>query len=211
MYTRVPTAILTAVSLVLPCLAPAQQQPLVQQAQTAQISEGLKIVVIEGENGRNDVRTKSASPLVVEVRDEADKPVPNAEVVFQLPWSGPGGVFYDWLKVQTIRTGPDGRAIAKGFTPNDEEGRFNIKVMATAGNKGATGVVAQSNVRGAGGAVSSNGGSSRKGLWTTVGIIGAGALAGGIYAGTRGGNGTSATASNPIVIAPGAITVGGPR
>jgi hypothetical protein len=209
LYTRVPTAILTAVSVVLPCLAPAQQQPLVQQAQTAQISEGLKIAVIDGENGRNDVRTKSATPLVVEVQDATGKPVPNAEVVFQLPWSGPGGVFFDWLKVQTVRTGTDGRATAKGFTPNDEEGRFNIKVMATSGNRSATTVIAQSNVRGNGGpAAKSNG--SRKGLWTTVGIIGAGALAGGIYAGTRNGNGSTTTA-NPIVIAPGAITVGGPR
>jgi hypothetical protein len=210
LYTRVPTAIFTAVSLVLPCLAPAQQQPLVQQAQTAQTAEGLKIVVIEGENGRNDIRTKTAAPIVVEIRDDADKPVPNAEVVFQLPWSGPGGVFYDWLRVQTVRAGTDGRAIAKGFTPNDEEGRFNIKVMATSGNKSAAGVIAQSNIRGAGPASSKGNGNGRKGLWTTIGIIGAGALAGGIYAGTRNGNG-SAAAANPIVIAPGTITVGGPR
>ena len=57
---------------------------------------GLKIVVVQGEGAKNNLRTRSATQPVVEVRDDSDKPVAGAEVVFQLPPAGPGGVFNGW-------------------------------------------------------------------------------------------------------------------
>src|SRR5712664_1796400 len=107
----------------------------------AQQAGGLKIVVVQGEGAKNNVRTRSATQPVVEVRDDSDKPVAGAEVVFQLPPAGPGGVFNGWMRNQTARTGPDGRAQTSGFTPNDEEGRFNIKATATSGTKTASAVI----------------------------------------------------------------------
>src|SRR5262245_44848368 len=152
-------------------------------------SGGLKIVVVQGEGAQNNVRTRSATQPVVEVRDEGDKPVPGAEVVFQLPPAGPGGVFNGWMRTQTARTGPEGRAQAHGFAPNDEEGRFNIRVTATSGNKTSNAVIAQSNTRGTG-----NGGpqaKSNKKMWTIIAIVGVAALAGGIVAATRGDSNSS--------------------
>src|SRR5205809_1166002 len=113
-------------------------------------SNGLKIVVVQGEGAENNLRTRNATQPVVEVRDDGDKPVPGAEVVFQLPPAGPGGVFNGWMRTQTARTGPEGRAQANGFVPNDEEGRFNIRVTATSGTKTSSAIIAQTNTRGTG-------------------------------------------------------------
>ncbi len=172
-------------------------------------SGALKINVLQGEGAKNNVRSRTSTAPVVEVRDEKDALVAGAEVVFQLPPIGPGGVFHGWLKNQTVRTNAEGQAAASGYTVNDEEGRFNIKVTATANNRTATAVIAQANVRGDGSSMSS--GSPRR-KWVTLGIIGAGILGGGIYAASRNGGSTPAAAvTNPVVITPGAITVGGPR
>lgn len=192
-------------------LVPAQQTQPGSSNLVAQ-GAGLKIVVIEGEGATNNSRSRSGVAPVVEIRDESDKPVPGAEVVFQLPLSGPGGFFNGWLKTQTVRSDKNGRAAATFFTPNDEEGRFNIKVTATAGTRSASGVIAQSNVRGSGGGGSRTAAKSGKGGWWKIAAIaGVGALAGGIYAGTRNGGTEAAAPVKTVSISAGVITVGGPR
>src|SRR5258708_3866192 len=102
------------------------QQVTGPKSDLTQAPGGLKIVVVQGEGAKNNVRTRNATQPVVEVRDDSDKPVAGAEVVFQLPPAGPGGVFNGWMRTQTARTSPEGRAGAKGFAPHDEVGRFNI-------------------------------------------------------------------------------------
>jgi hypothetical protein len=148
---------------------------------------------------------------VVEVRDDSDKPVAGAEVVFQLPPAGPGGVFNGWMRTQTARTSADGRAEANGFAPNDEVGRFNIKVTATSGTKTTSAIIAQSNTQSGedGGGPKAR---SRSNLWKILVVVGAAGLAGGIVAATRGGGSSSTeTVTIPITISPGPVTVGGPR
>lgn len=205
---RIPVCL--SLILALSCQAQQVSGPKSDLVQ-AQAGGGLKIVVVQGEGAENNLRTRSATQPVVEVRDDGDKPVAGAEVVFQLPPAGPGGVFNGWMRTQTARTGPEGRAQTNGFAPNEEEGRFNIRVTATAGNKTTNAIIAQSNTRGAG-----NGGpkaQSRKKMWTIIAIVGAAALTGGIIAATRGGSSTAAdvAVAVPITISPGPVTVGGPR
>jgi hypothetical protein len=171
----------------------------------------LKIVVLEGEGAKNFTKSRSGVNAVVEVRDQADKAVPNAEVVFQLPAAGPGGVFNGWMRTQTTRTDEKGQAGTNGFTPNDQEGRFNIKVTATAGTKSAGAVIAQANVKGAGGDPTMSNGKSNWWKWA-LGVGATGAVIG-IVAGTR-DNGTKTAAAAtpiPVTISPGAVSVGGPR
>ncbi len=179
---------------------PAQQAP----------AGDLKIVVVEGEGAQNNIRSRSAVAPVVEVKDGEDKPVSGAEVTFQLPAAGPGGAFNGWLKTQTVRTDEKGRAAVTGFTPNDEPGRFNIKVTALSGTKTGTVIVAQSNV-----ANGSNGKSMtgvKNNSWIKwVAILGGAGAAAGIAAGVRGDNGTAATARIPVSISAAPVTVGGPR
>lgn len=186
----------------------AEQQPAAPAA-PAEPPGVLKLIVIEGEGAINNIRTRSATAPVVEVRDENDKPVAGAEVVFQLPPAGPGGVFHGWMRSQTVRSDAQGRAAANGYAPNDQAGRFNIKVTATLGNKTGSVVIGQSNAYRGG---SGPGVSSGRSNWWKV-ILGVGAVGGviGAVAATR-GNGTSAPATtNPITITPGPITVGSPR
>ena len=199
--TNVCALVLTGVLSMPPVWA---QQALVSQA------GNLKIVIVEGEGAKNSIRTRSAIQPVVEVRDEADKPVPGAEVVFQLPAAGPGGVFNGWMRTQTVKTNAEGRAAASGFTPNEEEGRFNIRVTATHANSTGSAVISQANIRGTGsGSTARSGGRNWK-LWA---ILGAAAIAGGAAAAAAGdGNGSSSgPVTNPVVITPGAISVAGPR
>jgi hypothetical protein len=203
-YVR--TCIIFALIVALTVPLPAQQpgtpaSPLIGE------SGGLKIVVVQGEDAKNNVRTKVAVPPVVEVQDDAGKPVAGAEVVFQLPMTGPSGVFNGWVKTQTARTDEQGRATVTGYAPNDEEGRFNMKVTAKSGTKTATAVIPQSNVSGSAGSQAS---SKKSGWWKILAIVGGGALVGGIVAATRGDNGSTAVA-NPVVITTGPITIGGPR
>ena len=193
-------AVILSTLLATPWLHAQQQQSLV----SAQ-SGGLKIVVIQGEGARNSIRSRTATAPVVEVRDEADKPVNGAEVVFQLPASGPGGVFNGWMRTQTVRSNSQGQAASSGLTPNQEAGRFNIRVTAQHGGSNASVVIAQTNVNGSGG-----GGSSKK-AWIWIGIIAAAAIGAGVAAAVSGGSETATTPTNPVVIQPGVIGVGGPR
>lgn len=170
----------------------------------------LKIIVVQGEGALNNIRTRSAAPLIVEVRDAADKPVAGAEVVFQLPPAGPGGVFNGWMRNQTARTNPEGRAETNGFTPNDEVGRFNIKVSATSGTKSTSVIIAQTNTPN-GAAGTGTKAKSKSNLWKVLLVVGAAGLAGGIVAATRGGSSTPVTPPTPITITAGPITIGGPR
>lgn len=204
MRLKICLAVASAVALCVP--APAQEAPAASQP--AAQSGSLKIVVLEGEGAKNNIRSKVAVAPAVEVRDEADKPVQGAEVVFQLPMVGPSGVFDGWVKTQTVRTDEGGRARVTGYTPNDEEGRFNIKVTATSGTRTATAVIAQSNVAGPGGGAMSSG---RSGWWKVVAVIGTGAAIGGIIAATRNGDEVAAPVTNPVIIGAGPVSVSGPR
>jgi hypothetical protein len=186
-----------------------QAQQVSGPMQSLQPAGDLKIIVVQGEGAQNNVRSRSAAPLVVEVRDASDKPVERAEVVFQLPAYGPSGVFNGWMRNQLARTNAEGRAESSGYTPNDEPGRFNIKVTATSGTKTSSAVIAQSNVSGAGTPQLKQ---DRSKMWKILAVVGAAGLAGGIVAATRGGDSSSsAAASVPITISPGTVTVGGPR
>jgi hypothetical protein len=170
----------------------------------------LKIVVVQGEGALNNIRTRNAAPVIVEVRDAGDKPVAGAEVVFQLPPAGPGGVFNGWMRNQTARTSAEGRAETNGFTPNDEAGRFNLKVTATSGTKSSSVIISQTNTpNGAPGTGSQA--KSKNNLWKVLLVVGAAGLAGGIVAATRGGSSTPVTPPTPITITAGPITIGGPR
>jgi hypothetical protein len=205
-------AVLVAVLLAVPLPA---QQPVTrvepgtpQQPAAATAKPGpaaLKIVVLEGEGARNDVRSGIAVAPRVQVLDENGKSVPDAEVVFRLPMEGPSGVFHGWVKTQTVRTNADGVAAATGYTPNETEGRFNIRVTVKAGTQEASAVIAQSNIRGSGAQARS----SKK--WWILAAIGAGAGAA-IGAAAASGNGSSGVAATtPVTITAGPVTVAGPR
>lgn len=208
MKTKALLSLVLSSVLVLPWPA-AGQQPAAPPAPAATAQEpagNLKIVVVQGENAVNSIRSKTATQPVVEVRDDSDKPVAAAEVVFRLPASGPGGVFSGWLNYQVARTDDQGRATATGMVPNDQEGRFNIKVTATSGKRTGTAVIAQTNSN-ASPATTSR---SHTKLYIILGVVAVGALAGGLAAHASGG-GSTPPVTTPVTISAGPVTVGGPH
>jgi hypothetical protein len=199
-------ALTLAASLALPAGAQQTGSQLVQQSPPGE----LKIVVVEGEGAQNNIKSRSAVAPVVEIRDAEDKPVAGAEVTFQLPAGGPGGAFHGWLKTQTVRSDDKGRAAASGYAPNDEPGRFNIKVTATSGTKSGSLVVAQSNVAGSGKSAAGGVGAAKNTWWKWAAILGGAGIAGGVAAAVTGGDSTT-TAKIPVTISAAPVTVGGPR
>ncbi len=204
-----PLALVLTVAMLLPPSLFPQENALKPASPPAQpASDGLKIVIIKGANSTNSIVRKFAEQPIVEIRDADDKPVAGAEVIFQVPWTGPGAAFDDWLRALVVQTGPDGRAATRGLAPNNEEGQFNIKVMANYQGKSAVAVIPQTNVLGKRGQNATS--NSHKTLWITLAVLGAGAIAGGAAAASRGG-GSPAAVLNPIVISSGGITVAGPK
>jgi len=187
-------------------VAPAMPRPVGQEEPGNQepVQEGiLNIEVLEGEGAQNDIQAGVAVAPRVRVTDESGNPVGNAEVVFSLPMGGPSGLFNGWVRTQTVRTDADGIAAASAYTPNEIEGRFNIKVTATANGRKGSVIISQSNVRGR------KAKSSKKWIWWAV----AAGAAAGIVAGVAAGGGSELPPGqqNPVRITPGPISVGGPR
>lgn len=220
-YALIGALTLPAQQQATPPAAPKEASKLVDQ----QPKGTLKVNVLEGEGARNSIRNRSAVAPIIEVRDAADKPVVGAEVVFQLPLAGPGGMFNGWLRSQTVRTDEAGKATVTGYTPNTEAGRYNIKVTATSGSQAGSAVIAQINVESGaattaaeaakpgGGSVPRPPAAMKKALpWRILGpVIGAAAL-GGVVAAVRGSKDSpAAAATTPVSISAGAVTVGVPR
>jgi len=117
---------------------PSQQPP-------APTVETLKIRILEGAGAVHNIATGIAAPLVVEVRNSNEGPVEDAEVTFELPASGPSGLFADGKPVYTTRTNFQGQAIWQGLRPNKQEGSFQVKVTALLGQQSGRISVRQSN------------------------------------------------------------------
>jgi len=166
----------------------------------------LNIVIVEGEGAINNIRQRTAREPIVQVEDENRKPVAGAVVIFTLPESGPGGTFPGGLKTLRVTTDQRGRAVAKGFRPSSEPGKFQMRVDASYQNLTANATISQSNAV----LTAAAAGISAKTI-AILAIVGGAAAAGGAVAATRGNNGTQAPAKPPTVITPGTPSVGGPR
>ncbi len=168
-------------------------QPALFGAQQTQASKPdsepeLKIVILEGEEGVNIIKKKTAVRPVVEVRDKNNSPVSGAAVVFLLPQSGPGGTFATGGKMMTVVTDSSGRATSGAFQPSGT-GQFKIQVTASHQGRSATSVIAQTNQLGA--AAGLSGGA----IAAIVGVAAAGAVTG-LALGLRGGNGNAPSSSS---------------
>jgi len=90
----------------------------------------LQIKVLEGEGGVHPAGAHVTRPLTVEVTDESGRPVAGAAVSFQLPPTGPGGLFLNGLRTDLVLTDANGRATLHGVQLNRTEGGFRIRITA---------------------------------------------------------------------------------
>jgi len=181
---------------------------------------GLKMIVLEGEDGVNIVKKKSAVRPVVQVKDKNDLPVSGASVVFLLPNSGATGVFANGAHSLTVITDSAGRAAVTGFKPVGT-GAFKISVTASYQNSTATASISQTNyltvaaAQSAGatvsGAAAGGGGLSTGAIIGIIAAVGAAAGAG-IALGKKGSSKTSpSTSTTPTgTIGAGTVPVFGP-
>jgi hypothetical protein len=186
----------------------ATQQPSPTPATAGPFNASLKILVLEGADAVNNIRVPMPTDLVVEVRDQNDRPVEGAMVSFQLPLMGPSGSFEGGVRNKSVMTNVQGQASAP-FTPNTEAGKFTIQVKAMIGGlNGMTSITERNAAEGEHGG-KKNWISRHKRL---VILIAAGAV-GGVLAVvlTRGSSSSStSSATTTITLTPGVPTVGGP-
>jgi hypothetical protein len=167
----------------------------------------LRIVIVEGDGTINNIKQRVNVEPVIEVRDPDNKLVEGAAVVFFLPAQGPGGTFSNGTRTLTTSTDRMGRAAARGIRPNNQTGRFDIRVTASYQGATASAAITQTNISGA----TPGGGGMGVGTkaWIILAICG-GVVAGAVLAAThKGSSGSSGTP--PIVITPGTPTVGAPQ
>jgi hypothetical protein len=180
----------------------------------------LTIRVLEGEDGVNIIRTRTAVRPVVQVVDRNDLPVAGATVVFLLPGSGASATFASGARTMSVVTNSTGEAAAGNMTPVGT-GSFNINVTASFQGQTATATITQTNfatvaaAQAAGVSTGAMAGGAGAGAGLSTGVIigiiaGAAAAAAGIAAAKSGGNGGNGRPQGTISIG-GTPTLGPPR
>jgi hypothetical protein len=185
-----------AVACLLACGPAAGQQPSAGQR--------LRIIPLEVNNAVNYIPLLTATPPVVEVRDENERPLEGAAVTFRLPASGPGANFGETKTTQTGVTDARGQVGVTGYTLNKQPGRFVIEVTAT--HEGRTGRLLMTQTNSAEKLppeVAGNRGSGKL-KWILLGVAAGAGASLGIYFGTRGN-------TAPISVGTGPVVIGGPR
>lgn len=173
-------------------------------AQTQVPPSGLKIVVVEGDGAINNIGEHRAKAPVVRVTDQTGAPVRDASVTFLLPRIGPSGLFGASGRTMTVLTDEDGMATGRGLVPNQDAGKFEIRVVASQGGQTARAVVTQTNAEPAVAAHKS----SKKFLW--IALIGGAAAGGALAAMGHGGSSTSSSQASPSSLSGAVIVPGAP-
>ena len=171
--------------------------------------QGLRLEANMGDGAFNDVGRNEIGAVVVVVRDSSDRPVAGAKVTFTLPFSGPGAIFTDGSRSMTTTSDQAGLAKMSAAKPNKEEGRFNIRVAASAdGGRSGNLVVSQSNTT----ALAAKSKTSKTLL--ILSLVGGGATAA-IFAAKSGGKSTASPgvpgSPGSTSLSVGVLTVGAPR
>jgi len=112
----------------------------------------LQIVILEGEDGVNIIKKKTAVKPVVEVRDKNRAPgaaiiaggVAGVVVLFVLPESGPSGVFANGARWTRAVTDANGRAVAGEIRPIGK-GSFKVEIRASYQGQTVTRTITQTN------------------------------------------------------------------
>jgi hypothetical protein len=196
-----------------PVVAVSISIPFAPAAQAQNVAPMLNIVIVEGEGAINNIRQRTAREPIVQVEDENHKPVAGAAVIFAITNQGAGGSFAGGTHTLSVVTDAQGRAVARGFHPNNVQGQYQIHVTASHNGLTANANIAESNVVAAGAAASTAAAAGISGkLIAVIVVVAAAGAAGGAYAATHSGGGNTATPVNSAVtITPGSGVVGPPK
>jgi hypothetical protein len=165
----------------------------------------INIVIVDGEGAINNIRQRTAREPIVQVEDENHRPVAGAVILFTLPSRGASGVFADGSRTFTTLTDAQGRAVARGITPNQVSGQMQIRVDASFQGQTAHTTITQSNQSGK---LAKSGPSAK--LLIILALAAAAAVGGICAAKCGGGGGGTPTQPPGTVITSGSGTVGAP-
>jgi hypothetical protein len=115
--------------------------PAMMWAQTGMIH----IRVVEGEGASYAAGSRATQPLVVEVTDETGKPLAGAAVSFHFPEQGPSGLFVNGLRTDLAITDAGGRASIRSFQLNRTAGSFQLRIVASK-DQARAGIVSSQNI-----------------------------------------------------------------
>lgn len=107
----------------------------------------LKIIVLKGNKGINDLNSKTAVLPLVEIRDTEDRPVRGATVTFTAPDKGPTVVFLYGEHSATVEADAVGHARAPEMKPRNA-GAFKLQISAFSEGRRGMAVISQTNVQG---------------------------------------------------------------
>ena len=165
----------------------------------------IEIRVLSGAEGSHRAGGRSRVPLVVQVVDGAGRPVPGAAVSFLMPADGPAGVFANGMSTEVLVTGRDGTVTVRGIRWGPEPGDVPLRIAAVK-DRARAGTVVTLQLESAGAEVGPDappgGGpsvSKPAKKWLLIGVIAAGAAAGGLVLGLA-GSGTP-PAGTPAAVA----------
>jgi hypothetical protein len=182
--------------------------PLLAQDQETIRPPAIKVEVVAGQGATNNIRTCKGVEPVALVTDERGQPVSGVMVVFTLPETGPGGAFADGSKRAIVYTNSEGKATARGLTPNTAPGKFQIVVNASFHGFTSSATADQTNV------LPEKGKGSSSRLIAILAIAG-GAAAAGVVAASGGGSSSQGPAAPPTrtatTITPGTPVFGAPQ
>jgi len=168
----------------------------------------LNIVIVEGDGAINNIRQRTAREPIVQVEDQNHKPIAGAAVVFLLPDQGASGVFANGSHTLTVMTDAQGRAVARGFRPNNVQGKLQMRVTASHQGQTASTTISETN------AVSAAAGTAAAGVSAkliAILVIAGAAVAGGVVAATHGGSSSTTTTTPPTTVTAGTGTVSAPH
>jgi hypothetical protein len=169
----------------------------------------LTIKILDGDDAILNTRQRLGRESIVEVEDENHRPVGGALLTLTSPNSGPGAIFQNGSRFESLFTNDQGQAALRGIRPNQVSGRYSIRITATKEGKSGNAQLHFTNVTPA---VAPTAVLSLK----TIVAIGAAAAAGAGFALSRSGGGAPQTGllgipSAAIALQPGPPTVGPPR
>jgi len=168
-------------------------QPLLAQS----ASQGnMRIVIVQGADAKNVLQQIAPLPLIVRVQDSAGLPIPDVDVAFTAPSSGPSGQFENDSRTIRSTTDSGGIATSGSYHPNALAGSYMITVRAEYRGQTATTSIQQFNVE-------------KKSRTKMLLILGAaGGIAGALAASNRSSNKAPAATAPTITFGTG--TVGAP-
>jgi hypothetical protein len=171
----------------------------------------LHLKVVEGEGMLYAPGSRATRGITVEVTDETGRPVPGVSVSFQLPDTGPSGVFLNGGRADIATTGDDGRAAVWGMRWNKTTGTVSVRITAAKDGIRA-GILSTQTIDATAPSASDRsvrGGRSRLLIVTLAVAAAAGA---GIAAGTmRGSKSTEPPAAAGISIGAPTVIIGAPQ